>query len=44
MKKLLDGMSQEDFDKKWASVEALKLEGPLVDEVLDGVFWCQQHN
>lgn len=34
LKKLLDGISQQDFDQKWAAVEALKLNGPLTDEVL----------
>lgn len=35
LKELLDNMSQEDFDQKWAAVEALQLAGPSADEVLE---------
>ena len=35
LKELLDNMSQEDFDQKWAAVEALELKGPSADEVFE---------
>lgn len=35
LKELLHNMSQEEFDQKWAVVDALDLKGPSADEVLE---------
>ena len=34
LKEILAQTSQEDFNKEWAEIEALNLEGPSADEVL----------
>jgi hypothetical protein len=34
LKKLLDEMSQEQFDKEWSEIEGLGLGSPTLDEVL----------
>ena len=32
LKKLLDNMSQDQFDASWAEITALNLDGPTLDE------------
>ncbi len=35
LKAILDGMSQEQFDKEWGNVTSLNLEGPSFDEAIE---------
>lgn len=34
LRELLDGMSQEEFDREWKEITKLGLEGPNFDEVI----------
>lgn len=40
LKKLLEITTQEQFDKDWAAVEALGLEGPFATEFIEYAFMC----
>lgn len=35
LKKVLDNMSQEQFDQIWSEITALNLEGPSFDDVIE---------
>jgi len=32
---VLDNMTQEEFDQQWDEIKALKLEGPLMSDVVE---------